>query len=356
MILNLCLLGRMFCPSLGEDSSAQGQARMLKWIKIGLGLTFLFVLAFVYKRSLLPDHVVLREPSPEPFLKEEDDLSIIFVETTDHLQIPPLASCSVESAARAYPNRSIRFFIKGLKNNTLQDLNSKSAAFALLSRMKNVFLLPFPMETVFQETPLRQWYHKVNPAQERYWLHVSADASRLALVWKYGGIYMDTDVISIRPISLKNFLTAETPHVAGNAIFGFSDHHWFIWDCMKDFVANYKGDIWGYQGPTLLTRMFKALCSVTDFHIVEDISCKNISFLQPERFYPIPYPQWKEYFRVWERSPDFNHSYSLHLWNFMNKEHKRVVAGSNTLVENLFKTYCPTTYKVLIQDSENSGP
>ncbi|XP_075793399.1 alpha-1,4-N-acetylglucosaminyltransferase-like [Pelodiscus sinensis] len=333
---------------------------MLKGIKIGLVLTFVFVLAFVYKRFLPRGHSFFWTPSPELFATQKDDVNqtsgIIFVETTYRLQIPPLASCSVESAARAYPDRPVLFFMKGLKNNTWRDSSSNSTALALLSAMENVFLLPLLMETVFQETPLLPWYHKVNPAQERYWLHVSSDASRLALVWKYGGIYMDTDVISMRPILMENFVAAEASQVSGSAIFGFSRHHGFLWDCMEDFVQNYKGDIWGYQGPSLLTRRLKALCTLTDFHNVEDINCQNISFLHPQRFYPIPYSAWNRYFEVWEKSFNFNNSYSLHLWNYMNREHKPVVAGSNTLVEILFKTYCPTTYKVLIQGPEGSVP
>ncbi|XP_014426353.2 alpha-1,4-N-acetylglucosaminyltransferase-like [Pelodiscus sinensis] len=333
---------------------------MLKGVKIGLGITFVFLLVLVYKRSRLPGCLYSCEQSHEPLPMQEDDVSqssgIIFVETTDRLEPPPLVSCSIESAAKAYPNRPVRFFMKGLKNNTTVDSVSTSTAFALLSAMENVFLLPLHMETVFQDTPLLPWYHKVNPAQERYWLHVSADGIRLALIWKNGGIYMDTDVISIRPISLENFLTAEDVRFAGNAIFGFSHHHKFIWDCMEDFVQNYRGDIWGHQGPRLLTRRLKALCPVTSFRNMEDINCQNISYLHPQRYYPIPCGEWNRYFQVWEKSPDFNNSFSLHVWNFMNREHKRVVAGSNTLMENLFKTYCPITYRALIQGPEGSGP
>ncbi|XP_025042926.2 alpha-1,4-N-acetylglucosaminyltransferase-like [Pelodiscus sinensis] len=334
---------------------------MMKKSKIGLWITFVFALFFVCKLFWSPDYNFSCELSPEPYLMQEDDVKrssgIIFVETTDRLEPSPLASCSVESAARAYPNRPIRFFMKGLNSNMWRDLNSTSTALALLSAMENVFFLPLPMKTIFYETPLLPWYCKVNPARERYWLHVSADGIRLALIWKYGGIYMDTDVISIRPVPVANFLTAEDFQLAGNAIFGFSRHHKFIWDCMEDFVQNYRGRIWGYQGPRLLTRRLKALCPVTNFHkVVTDINCQNISYLHPQRYYPIPYVQWNRYFQVWEKSVDFNNSYSLHLWNYKNWKHKRVVAGSNTLVENLFKTYCPTTYKVLIQGPEGSVP
>ncbi|XP_075793411.1 alpha-1,4-N-acetylglucosaminyltransferase-like [Pelodiscus sinensis] len=332
---------------------------MLKEIKFVLWFFFVFVFSVVYKLSRPSGCIFSCEPTPEPLPMQEEDLSqsrsIIFVETTDRLEPPPLVSCSVESAARIYPDRPIRFFMKGLKNNTRWDSNSTSAAFALLSAMENVFIHPFQMETLFEETPLLPWYRKVNPAKERYWVHVSSDASRLALIWKYGGIYLDTDVISIRPIPVANFLAAQSSQYSSNGVFGFPHHHGFIWGCMEDFVRNYRGYIWGHQGPSLMTRNLKALCNLTNFHKVEDISCQNITFLHPQRFYPIPYPAWRRYYDVWKKRPDFNDSYALHLWNYMNSERKTAVAGSNTLAENLYKTYCPTTYKTLIQGPEGSG-
>lgn len=88
--------------------------------------------------------------------------SIIFLETTERLEPPPLVSCSVESAARIYQDRPIILFMKGLTNDTVLDLNSSYTAFSLLSSMKNVFIFPLQMETVFQETPLLQWYNEVS--------------------------------------------------------------------------------------------------------------------------------------------------------------------------------------------------
>ncbi|XP_034638345.1 alpha-1,4-N-acetylglucosaminyltransferase [Trachemys scripta elegans] len=332
---------------------------MLKEIQIVLCFFFVFVFAILYELSLQSGCVFSCMPIAKRLLTQEDVMSqsrsIIFVETTDRLEPPPLVSCSVESAARIYHDRPVVFFMKGLNNSTWLDSNSTYAAFSLLSAMKNVFIFPLQMETLFQETPLLPWYHKVNAAQEKHWVHISSDASRLALIWKYGGIYMDTDVISIRPIPVANFLAAQASKFSSNGIFGFPHHHWFIWDCMNDFVQNYNGRIWGNQGPLLMTRRLQALCNLTNFHNVEDQSCQNISFLHPQRFYPIPYPAWRRYYEVWDTSLDFNDSCALHLWNFMNKEHKPVIAGSNTLVENLYKTYCPITYKDLIQSTEGSG-
>ncbi|XP_049658425.1 alpha-1,4-N-acetylglucosaminyltransferase [Accipiter gentilis] len=344
-------------PCLRHDPKGPGKARMLK--KIQICLCFFFVLGILYEISLLSGCFFSYMPMSKHFLTPEQVLnlgkSIIFLETTERLEPPPLVSCSVESAARIYQDRPIILFMKGLTNDTVLDLNSSYTAFSLLSSMKNVFIFPLQMETVFQETPLLQWYNKVVPKQEKNWVHVSSDASRLALIWKYGGIYMDTDVISIRPIPEESFLAAQKSQFSSNGIFGFPAHHKFIWDCMENFVLKYNGNIWGNQGPFLMTRMLKAICNLTDFKGTEDHSCQNISFLNPQRFYPIPYPAWGQYYEVWEKNPNFNHSYALHLWNFMNHNRKAVVAGSNTLAEKLYKAYCPTTYKDLIQNAELRG-
>lgn len=160
---------------------------------------------------------------------------------------------------------------------------------------------------------------------------------------------MDTDVISIQPIPVANFLAAQSSRVSSNGIFGFQKHHWFLWDCMKEFVQKYNGNIWGNQGPYLITRMLKKLCNLTDFENGADQLYHNISFLHPRRFFPISFQEWEKYYKVWDSRPGFNDSYALHLWNFMNQEQKKKMdIGSNTLVENLYKTYCPATYRSLV--------
>ncbi|CAM4623919.1 unnamed protein product [Caretta caretta] len=138
---------------------------MLKEIQIVLWFLFVFVFALFYKLSLRSGCIFSCMPIAEQFLMQEDVVSqsrsIIFVETTDRLEPPPLVSCSVESAARIYRDRPVVFFMKGLNNSTWLDSNSTYTAFSLLSTMKNVFIFPFQMETLFQETPLLPWYHKV---------------------------------------------------------------------------------------------------------------------------------------------------------------------------------------------------
>lgn len=134
--------------------------------KIQICLCFCFVSGILYEISLLSSCVFSYLPMAQHYLTPEQVLnlgkSIIFLETTERLEPPPLVSCSVESAARIYQDRPIILFMRGLTNETALDMNTSYAAFSLLSSMKNVFIFPLQMETVFQETPLLQWYNQVS--------------------------------------------------------------------------------------------------------------------------------------------------------------------------------------------------
>ncbi|XP_053567379.1 alpha-1,4-N-acetylglucosaminyltransferase-like [Bombina bombina] len=285
-----------------------------------------------------------RTISPKDILSQGN--GIIFIETTDRLKPSPLVLCAIESAARVYNDRPVAFFMKGLSNvTTEEDENRIRKNFSTLSAFENVYFFPLKMEEVFKDTPLLPWYLKVDPKLERHWVHVSSDGCRLALIWKHGGIYMDTDIISIRQIPDKDFLAAQSSKYSSNGVFGLSVDHDFCWKSMESFVKNYNGAAWGHQGPELFTRVLKQYCTLPAFKSLEDIMCGNISFLNPQRFYPISYPSWRLYYSVWEKLPTFNDSYALHLWNYMNNEKRSVIPGSNTLVDHLYQQYCPNIYE-----------
>ncbi|KAM6223037.1 alpha-1,4-N-acetylglucosaminyltransferase [Rhynchocyon petersi] len=331
---------------------------MLKELQLLLSAFLLLSCGFLYQLTLKSSCLFFRLPTYKSQKGLEALLghkrSIVFLETSERMEPPPLVACAVESAARIYPEQPVAFFMKALNSSTQLPPNTTHAAFSLLSAIDNVFLLSLDMKRLFEDTPLFSWYTQVNTSTERNWLHVSSDASRLAIIWKYGGIYMDTDVISIRPIPEENFLAAQASKDSSNGVFGFLPHHPFLWACMENFVEHYNSDIWGNQGPILMTRMLRVWCRLRDFQDVSDLRCLNLSFLHPQRFYPISYPEWRRYYDVWDTDPSFKDSYALHLWNYMNQEGRPVVKGSNTLVENLFRKYCPRTYRDLIQGSEES--
>ncbi|XP_076986338.1 alpha-1,4-N-acetylglucosaminyltransferase [Tamandua tetradactyla] len=328
---------------------------MLKELQLSLSVFLLLVCGFLYQLTLKSSCLSSCLPpfksqqGPESLLSHRR--GIVFLETSERIEPPPLVSCAVESAARIYPGQPVVFFMKGLNNSTQLSTNSTYPAFSLLSAMDNVFLFPLDMKRLLEDTPLFEWYAQINSTAQRNWLHVSSDATRLAVIWKYGGVYMDTDVISIKPIPEKNFLAAQASRYSSNGVFGFLPRHPFLWACMENFVEHYNSDIWGNQGPNLMTRMLRVWCRLGDFRAVSDLRCLNLTFLHPQRFYPISYPHWRRYYEVWDTDPSFNNSYALHLWNYMNQEGRMVIKGSNTLVEKLYRKHCPGTYRDLVQGS-----
>ncbi|XP_073432615.1 alpha-1,4-N-acetylglucosaminyltransferase-like [Dendrobates tinctorius] len=305
-----------------------------------------------YNQIFRPENVISYNITPRDVLQQGN--GILFVETTDRMDEPSLVLCSIEAAARVYPDRPVVFFMKGLEDLITEDDEKKAREhFPTLSSYKNIYFIPLRLEKLFAETPFLAWYEKIDPKREIHWTHVKSDACRFAMIWKYGGIYMDTDVISLRPIPEDNFLAAEHATSTSSSVFGLSPHHKLTWEFMENFVQNYKGELWGHQGPGVFTRVVNKHCGVPTFTSLDNIKCANVSYLHPERFYPIIYDDWKRYFEVWENVPTFKNSYALHLWNYMNKQNKSMVVGSKTLVEHLYQQYCPSTYEDILKMSSN---
>ncbi|OCT78912.1 hypothetical protein XELAEV_18030000mg [Xenopus laevis] len=224
---------------------------------------------------------------------------IIFIETTDRMNPPSLVLCAIESAARVYKDRSVVFFMKGLSDiNTMEDELKARNHFPTLSSFDNVYFFPLQMEKLFNDTPLMPWYKKhffgyfdhrigyfdlrlrlrlrlerfelkiirlfdhsiveVNPIFERYWTHVSSDGCRLALIWKHGGIYMDSDIISMQPIPDLNFLEAQSSQYSSNGVFGLMTHHTFPGKAWKTLCRIIMGQYGGNRaGSTTFYSHFK---------------------------------------------------------------------------------------------------
>ncbi|KAM3930988.1 alpha-1,4-N-acetylglucosaminyltransferase-like [Leptodactylus fuscus] len=217
-------------------------------------------------RSHVPNDAV----NPKVILSKGN--GILFVETTNRMEPTSLILCAIESAARAYPDRPVIFFMNGLSDIiTEEDEKNIRKNFPSLSSFNNVHFLPLRFEDLFTDTPLLSWYQKANPAQEPYWIHVLSDAIRFSLLWTYGGIYMDTDIITIQPILIDHFVAAQTKTAFSSSVFGLSPQHALAWMFMENFDEN--------QGPGV---------------------------------------DRERYFKEWDDFPSFKTSYGLHLRNIMN--------------------------------------
>ncbi|XP_009069486.1 PREDICTED: lactosylceramide 4-alpha-galactosyltransferase-like, partial [Acanthisitta chloris] len=122
--------------------------------------------------------------------------NVFFVETSEQTNPSYLFTCSVESAARTHPRTKVVVLMKGLaKGNTSLP---NHWAFSLLSCFPNVEIRPLDLPELFSGTPLEKWYSWPLRHLEPYFLPILSDACRIVLMWKFGGIYLDTDFIVLK--------------------------------------------------------------------------------------------------------------------------------------------------------------
>lgn len=272
--------------------------------------------------------------------------NIFFIETSDKTSPSFLFMCSVESAARAHPESQVVVLMKGLRRNSVA--LPRNLGISLLRCLPNVLIQPLNLQELFQDTPLAAWYLKARRSWEPYLLPVLSDASRIALLWKFGGIYLDTDFIVLKSLrNLTNMMGIESQYLINGAFLAFERKHEFLALCIQDFVAKYNGWIWGHQGPQLITRVFKKWCSIRS--LKESHSCRGVTALPSEAFYPIPWQNWRKYFEdisSEELARLTNATYAVHVWNHKSQG-THLEATSGVLLAQLHARYCPTTHEAM---------
>ncbi|KAJ4882238.1 hypothetical protein Rs2_32331 [Raphanus sativus] len=109
---------------------------------------------------------------------------------------------------------------------------------------------------------------------------------RLAYLYKYGGVYLDTDMILLKSFKgLNNTIGAQTfdPSYTNwtrlnNAVLIFDKKHPLLLKFIQEFARTFNGNVWGYNGPYLVSRVAKA---------VEGSNEYNFTVMRPSAFYPV---------------------------------------------------------------------
>lgn len=293
-----------------------------------------------------PLSVLFPPISPATSLPSPLPRKIYFVETSESIRPNFLFICSVESAARAHPESNIMVLMKGLASHNVT--LPKQGIISLLSCFPNIKIKPLHMKDLFSDTPLAGWYSLAQQRWEPYFLPILSDACRIALMWKFGGIYLDTDFIVLKNLNnLTNMFGTQSKYVLNGAFLSFKPKHDFIRLCMQDFVANYNRWIWGHQGPQLFTRVFKKWCSIRSLQ--NSKSCRGVTVLPREAFYPIHWQDWKIFFKdvkPLEMSKMFKNTHAVHVWN-QKSQGTRFQISSEALLVQLQSHYCPSTYELM---------
>lgn len=176
---------------------------------------------------------------------------------------------SLESTLFHHPNATIIFHTNDLPENFFDDLTVQGYDI----RVRRYGAL----ETLLADTPARDFIPHIPKAMESpHWYSHVTDLLRFVFLYKYGGVYFDTDVIATRPmekllkeqnVNAQTALVAWTPRddiivehrpLMNCAVLVAPAQHPYLKSCLEEFARTYDGNCWACNGPFLITNVFEA--------------------------------------------------------------------------------------------------
>ncbi|XP_070507561.1 lactosylceramide 4-alpha-galactosyltransferase-like [Chironomus tepperi] len=127
-------------------------------------------------------------------------------------------ACSVEAAAKTNPDLQIYLL---LATNETQMTLERSVLYDALAAYPNINIRYVNLLEYSRGTPLEQFMIEDKLNKSKYRIEHTSDVMRILTLYKYGGLYLDLDVLSIFPVRIinkKNFVCLEGHNHFSNAI------------------------------------------------------------------------------------------------------------------------------------------
>ncbi|XP_072931651.1 lactosylceramide 4-alpha-galactosyltransferase-like [Epargyreus clarus] len=275
--------------------------------------------------------------------------SIFFHETSCEGNLTSRQACAIESAARAHHD----WYIHVLFSSPISKAALKDGSIKELQTFKNVKLMRVNIKDYAVGTPLEEFVLEGSLNKSEWRVEHTSDVLRYLTLYKWGGVYMDLDVVVARSIAslARNWAARESDQYVASGILAFSRDAVGrnIADAtVRDIGSNFRGDVWYNNGPGVISRVLKDICSTTDASVMSSATCNGFEVYGPQFFYPVSYDRSKVYFKAGDL--DLQNVYVYHLWNHITKKFK-VQKGSP--YAKLAKRYCPTIFNLYGDDFGN---
>ncbi|KAH6923851.1 hypothetical protein HPB50_008258 [Hyalomma asiaticum] len=274
----------------------------------------------------------------------ESTKNIFFLETAGASCIDERAACSIESAALRHPYYTV-WLLTILDMQDCRPLKN-------LQQLPNFRMMNIDLNAMVKDSVLVHWYLKDDWNHSPFRVNHLSDALRLLVLWKYGGVYADMDVLVLKSFGdLRNVVSRELFPDVGNSVMVFDRGHPFLMRCLEEFSRTYKSRRWAHNGPRLLERVLSWFCPKNLLRKLPLVQCTGLTVLPGTAFYPVNYMEWQKTFQrndtaaVLRATAD---SYALHLWNSYSRS-TAVERGS--AYDVLRKKLCPITNRL----KKNSG-
>ncbi|CAA7051057.1 unnamed protein product [Microthlaspi erraticum] len=288
------------------------------------------------------------------FLRDDCDVSFMMTWISPAEFFGKREVLSVESVFKSHPRGCLIIL-----SSTMDSPQGFRILKPFLDRGYRVMAVTPDLPFLLKETAGESWLEEIqtgkrDPGKIPLAQNLS-NLMRLAFLFKFGGVYLDTDMIVLKSFkSLRNVIGAQTLEPVSrnwtrlnNAVLVFDKNHPFLLKCIEEFALTFNGNVWGHNGPYLVSRVARA---------VEGTSGYNFTILTPPAFYPVNWVEIEKLFKVPRTEKDskrvevkvremHKRSYGLHLWNKFSSKFE-IEQGS--AMDNVVSDHCVICEKVSV--------
>ncbi|KAK3002949.1 hypothetical protein RJ639_019752 [Escallonia herrerae] len=253
---------------------------------------------------------------------------------------------TIETLFKSHPNGCLV-----IVSDSLDSRRGMRILMPFLDRGFRVTAISPDFNYLFKKTLAESWFESlkrgnVDPGEVSLGQNLS-NLLRLALLYKFGGVYLDTDVIVLRSfVNLTNSIGAQTVDLEtknwsrlNNAVMVFDKGHPLLYKFIQEFALTFNGNKWGHNGPYLVSRVVSRVNGRPGF---------NFSVLPPMAFYPVDWSRIHGLFRGPRNSTDLkwllgklrqirSQSFAVHLWN---KQSRGLEAEDGSIIRRIMADCC----------------
>lgn len=278
--------------------------------------------------------------------------SIFFHETScsadGQIRLNARQACAIESAARQNPTWDVFVLFAspvGYSNQT------QITIIDTLLSYPNIYFRNVDLWNYAKDTPVEAWLQDGEIFQSKFMNSHVSDFLRYLSLFKFGGTYLDLDVIVTKNLGKirSNYAGAESNEFVAAGIInlehvGMGKHISEM--CLRDFIINFNGNLWGNNGPGVITRVLNEVCSTNNPLLMDRGRCHGFKVFPIKAFYAIPWRKWNYFTQpayLNEALKLINDSFIVHVWNRFSIT-ETIVVGDKVAYGVLANEFCPKVY------------
>lgn len=281
-------------------------------------------------------------------IRPEDGKNVFFTETgesTENVELNARQACALESAAIAYPDSKI--YLLYTSEERLNNLQKSSAFVYAVTSYSNVHINHLNLAQFAAGSPLEDLSKSEYLRNSSYRAIHTSDTLKWLLLWKFGGIYFDSDMIIRKRFSpgIYNFACKQTEGEVTSGVLGFESRPQGKY-LLDIFIKVFLHDFNNYQhevgGPIITSNAVRRLCDAK----IEDVGatdCQEFYVLESKYCYPIPWIDWGLLFGespTDETMQKLGEANTVHFWGtFSNAQSVNI--NSKAPYAQLAREFCP---------------